>query len=342
MTSRDIISTIVTFIGVFSFATLFTILYKSYASSQIAEIKSGKRDIEIIDEVIYERQKHVQNRRKVTALIRTVAFYLIIVIIVPIFTFSLINRISGNRMMIGGNTVMVVATGSMGYKNEANDYLFTYDLDDQFQQYDIIVLEKVQKNKIQKYDVIAYRNDRNMNIIHRVIDFEYGSELKYVTRGDIYDSTKTDSYRPTYDDVIGRYAGKRIPGIGIFIIFLQSYAGIITVVSLVYCLLMIDTIARKMDKVQIERAQKLEEALDYFDETTSEALKAEYKETIYYKGYAYSFDENGFIEKNEIKEGPYLEQTKDTLIKEITDKENTATQVVVIEKENEEGEKEND
>ena len=47
-------------------------------------------------------------------------------------------------MMIGGNTVMVVATGSMGYKNEANDYLFTYDLDDQFQQYDIIVLEKVQ------------------------------------------------------------------------------------------------------------------------------------------------------------------------------------------------------
>ena len=54
MTSTDIISTVVTFIGVFSFATLFTILYKSYASSQIAEIKSGKRDIEIIDEVIYE------------------------------------------------------------------------------------------------------------------------------------------------------------------------------------------------------------------------------------------------------------------------------------------------
>ena len=56
MTSTDIISTVVTFIGVFSFATLFTILYKSYASSQIAEIKSGKRDIEIIGEVIYDRQ----------------------------------------------------------------------------------------------------------------------------------------------------------------------------------------------------------------------------------------------------------------------------------------------
>lgn len=338
MTSRDIISIIVTFIGVFSFATLFTILYKSYASSQIAEIKSGKRDIEIIDEVIYERQKHVQNRRKVTALIRTVAFYLIIVTIIPIFTFSLINKFTGNKMMIGGNTVMVVASGSMGYKNEANDYLFNYNLDNQFQQYDIIVLEKVNKNQIKKYDVIAYRNDRDMNIIHRVVGFEYSNTLRYITRGDIYDSTKTDVFRPSFDDVIGRYTGKRIPGIGIFIIFLQSYAGIITVVSLVYCLLMVDSISRKIDKVQSERVQKLEEALDYFDETTSEALKAEYKETIYYKGYAYSFDENGFIDKIEIKDGPYLKQDKDTLIKEIQENDKVATQIVVIEKENEEGE----
>lgn len=338
MTSRDIVSIIVTFIGVFSFATLFTILYKSYASSQIAEIKSGKRDIEIIDEVIYERQKHVQNRRKVTALIRTVAFYLIIVTIIPIFTFSLINKFTGNKMMIGNNTVMVVASGSMGYKNEANDYLFTYNLNNQFQQYDIIVLEKVTQRQIKKYDVLAYRNDRDINIIHRVIDFEYGSTLKFVTRGDIYDQTKTDAYRPTYDDVIGRYTGRRIPGIGIFVIFLQSYAGIITVVSLVYCLLMIDSTSRKMNKAQDERVQKLEEALDYFDESTSEAFKAEYKETIYYKGYAYSFDEDGFVDKNKIVEGPYLEQSQGALIKELKDDENVTTQVVVIEKEKEEGE----
>ena len=125
MSTTDIISTIVTFIGVFSFAALFTILYKSYVTSQIAEIKSGKRDIEIIDEVIYERQKHVQNRRKVTGLIRTVAFYLIIVTIVPLFIFSMVNKIMGNVLMIGDKSVMVVASGSMGYKNESNTYLFT-------------------------------------------------------------------------------------------------------------------------------------------------------------------------------------------------------------------------
>ena len=51
----------------------------------------------------------------------------------------------GNVMMIGDRAVMVVATGSMGYKNEANDYLFNRGLNNQFQQYDIIVLEKVEK-----------------------------------------------------------------------------------------------------------------------------------------------------------------------------------------------------
>jgi len=330
MTSTDIISTVVTFIGVFSFATLFTILYKSYASSQIAEIKSGKRDIEIIDEVIYERQQHVQNRRKVIGLIRTIAFYVIIIIVLPIFVFSLVNKVMGNVMMIGDKAVMVVATGSMGYKNEANDYLFNRGLNNQFQQYDIIVLEKVEKYEINQYDVIAYRNDKGLNIIHRIVNIEYGSDTKYVTRGDIYDSSKTDSYKPVYEDVIGRYTGKRIPAIGIFILFLQSYAGIITVISLVYCLLMIDRTSEKINKVQQERIDKLEEALDYLDESSKDAVKAEYKETLYYKGFAYTFDENGFVNKEEIKDGPYLEKSNDTIIKEIKDDENITTEEVVI------------
>ena len=73
-----------------------------------------------------------------------------------------------------------------------------------------------------------------------------------------------------------------------------------------------------------------EEALDYLDESSKDCLKAEYKETIYYKGFAYTFDENGFVDKAEIKEGPYLEKSNDTIIKEIKDDENVTTEEVVI------------
>ena len=80
MTSAEIISLIVTIIGVFSFATIFTILYQSYATSQINEIKSGKKDIELIDEVIYERQEKIKKRKMVTKIVKSICFYLALLI----------------------------------------------------------------------------------------------------------------------------------------------------------------------------------------------------------------------------------------------------------------------
>ena len=160
MTSAEIISLIVTIIGVFSFATIFTILYKSYATSQINEIKSGKKDIELIDEVIYERQEKIKKRKMVTKIVKSICFYLALLIIIPLFIFSLINRFQNNITMIGNKTIMVVASGSMSQKNDANNYLITNNLNNQFQTYDIIVLEKVENaSDLNKYDIIAYHND---------------------------------------------------------------------------------------------------------------------------------------------------------------------------------------
>lgn len=328
MTSAEIISLIVTIIGVFSFATIFTILYKSYATSQINEIKSGKKDIELIDEVIYERQEKIKKRKMVTKIVKSICFYLALLIIIPLFIFSLINRFQNNITMIGNKTIMVVASGSMSKKNDANAYLNSNNLNNQFQTYDIIVLEKVENaSDLNKYDVIAYRNDQGINVIHRIIEIEDG---KYVTRGDANDAS--DKYHPTFNDVIGRYIGKKIPSIGIFIMFLQSYAGIITIISLIYCLIMIDKISNKINMAQKRRIEQLEDAIDYIDELEIEKIKAEYVETIYYKGYAYHFNESGFVEKTKIKDGPYLEKSNKTMIKEVINvktSEKIAEEVVI-------------
>lgn len=342
MSPSEILSIIVTVIGVFSFATIFTILYKSYANSQIAELNSGKKDIELIDEVIYEKQEKVRRHRKITGTIRTVVFYAIMVVLIPLFIFSLINRFQNNVTMIGNRTVMVVASNSMSYKNEANSYLFddSLGLNNQFNTYDLIILEKVNnETDLKKYDVIAFRNSKGSNTIHRIIDIDYSSTpYKYTTRGDIYDEKGTDGEKPTFDKVIGRYTGKRLAGVGIFILFLQSYAGIITVSSLIYCLLMIDRIANKMDKVQEERIKKLEEALEYENEDNLNEFKAIYTETIYYKGYAYKFDENGFVDKTEINNNEYLEKSDSTMIKELTNQETSETKTEEITINEEQGE----
>ena len=101
---------------------------------------------------------------------------------------------------------------------------------------------------------------------------------------------------------------------------------------------MIDRIANKIDKVQEERIKKLEEALEYENEDNLNEFKAIYTETIYYKGYAYKFDENGFVDKTEINNNEYLEKSDSTMIKELTNQETSETKTEEITINEEQGE----
>lgn len=274
--------------------------------SMISEINMGKRDIEIIDEVIYERKDSVRRRKSIIKTVKGVLFYLTLFIIIPLFIFSLINKFSGNNMMLGNKSIMVVMSGSMSEKNKANDYLVERHLNNQFNTYDIIILSKVDPNDLMVDDVIAFRNDQGINVIHRIRKrvFEPNEDgenvIKYVTRGDANDAD--DTYHPSQDDVIGIYSNTRITNIGVFIVFLQSYAGMITVVSIIYCMIMIEKLSEKINKIQEKRAKLLEEVIDYSLETNTENFSSNLRSTIRFKGYAYVFDETGFVSKSEILE----------------------------------------
>lgn len=326
MTSTEILALVVTAIGVASFAAIFTILYMSFAKTTISEVNSGKRDIELLDEVIYEQQTKVKKRKEITGTIKSVVFFTFIGVITPIFVFSIVNKIQGNVTMLGNRSLMIVASGSMSEIHESDYELKNSGWTNQFQQFDVIVLEKVAKpSTLKKGQVIAFRANDGTNVIHRIreVDWINGG---FITQGDAVG--KPDGYNPKFEDVIGVYVSKRIPLIGIFVIFFQSPAGIVTVLSLLYCLLMIDTITKKIDKAQNKRVEKLAEALDFKGEKNAKAFDAKYSETIYYKGFAYHFNEDGFIDKESIEEGPYLEKSEDAIIKVVEDE---ATKEIVSE-----------
>ena len=222
--------------------------------------------------------------------------------------------------MIGDNAVMVVASGSMSQKDESNDYLFTYNLNNQFQTYDMITLTKVSnQSQLEMYDVIAFRNNKNINVIHRIINIEYVDGVaKYTTRGDA--NAATDSYHPTFNDVIGKYTGKRIPAIGIFIMFFQSYAGIITVASVVYCMFMISHFSRKSDEASEERTELLSNVFDFnsLNEEEIDSMNQGFNQYVYYQGYKYIFGENGFISKEEMNNEEKLQYNQNEIIKVIS------------------------
>lgn len=289
----EIVSIVATFLGVTSFSVVFTILYRSYVASSVAQIEAGKRDIPIIDAALRDRAR--PRRRRWGSIVKNVLFILFLLIVIPVFVFSLVNRFAGDRPVFG-RSVMVVASGSMSYANEENGYLADYGLEDRFDRFDIIVLQAVSSPaELKVYDVIAYRNDEGVNIIHRIVEEEgAGDGIRYTTRGDA--NNASDEYQPAFSDVIGVYRGTHVRGVGVVIMFIQSWSGIITVVAMLYCLFMIDRVSRRIEACEEKRRDQLMRAIES-DETTAKSMRAEFRETIFYRGYAYRFNETGFLGK---------------------------------------------
>ena len=100
-----------------------------------------------------------------------------------------------------------------------------------------------------------------------------------------------------------------------FVLFMQSPIGMITVIALVYCLLMIDKFTNKILKEQNKRLEKLSVVIDYQSETELGKMTVDFIETIYYKGVSYKFDEKGFIDKEEIVDKEILKKSNDSIIK---------------------------
>ena len=123
MSTFDIIALVVTAVGVLSFSIIFTVLYRSYALSTINEFSVGHRDLELIDEAIFENQAYVKTQKKILNAIRQTLFYLFLAITIPALALALISKFNSGIAMVNGKGIIVVASGSMSEKNPANGYL---------------------------------------------------------------------------------------------------------------------------------------------------------------------------------------------------------------------------
>ncbi len=287
-------------------AILLTVIFYVYIKSSVKEIEStNKRDIELIDRMINDKKPSVIKRNKIIRVIKNILFYALIVIIVPFIIYATIAKIKGGTPQIGSTTVMVVGSGSMSFKNEANPYLFTGDnevLNYQFQKGDIIFLQKVEsEDSLEVYDVICYFDaSKNENIIHRIIEIKNGETTKYVTRGDA--NNDRDKTEPSLNDVVGKYNGKRLPVIGHFVLFLQNPIGITTIFCLLYLLLIVDYFLKRLTKKEKQKIEKFSKIVGYdnlevkfIDENQEEH---EFDQiTISYLDQIYVFNKDGFVNK---------------------------------------------
>ena len=303
MNSFELIALLVTAVGVASFSAIFTILYRSYAKSAVAEYQAGKCDVELIDETILTNIKNSKPLRRIFKRVKQVVFWGLLAILVPFLLISVYSKVANGVAMINGHGMIAVASGSMSEKNSANPYLA--NIDNQFNTYDMIMIDKVEKTSdLALYDVIAYVNDEGVNIIHRIVGYQQTSSgLRFITRGD--SNNVDDEYKPSMDDVLGEYNGTRIPYVGVFLMFLQSYSGIVTVAAIIYCLIMIESVGNKIYDAREDRLLFLQESIDFKTDTVQDGnIDSSFTETVYFKDYAYTFNEHGFVSKTLISDTP--------------------------------------
>lgn len=240
MQTLEIISLIVTIVCLLSFSLVFTFLFRHYFLSQIHTIENGEDDLYLLDNVIEETKLEKSKRRKAMRIVGKVISYLILGVVAAFFVYSLVNRFTSGVTMIGDKAMVVIGSGSMSQQNEANTYLKTNNLNNQFNTYDIIQIQKYKDvDQVKLYDVVAYRNDENIVIVHRVIEIKENDGTKtFITQGDSNNASDVGSqYKESlsYDRIVGYYTNFRIQGVGAFIVFLQSNSGIITIFCVLYC-----------------------------------------------------------------------------------------------------------
>ena len=289
MSSIEILSLIVTIVALVSLSFVFTFLFRNYFRGIIEAVQSGEEDAELIyEEAMGKREKTVA--QKILHYSGKALSYLVLLLLVGVFTGSLVSRFMGTEMSIGGNIPLVIVSGSMSYKNDANQYLYANHLDDQFQTYDIIVVNPAASpDDIELYDVIAFYSSEGTVVVHRVVEIVDTSEGKmFVTRGDANKASDANAlygdYLP-YQQVVGEYHGARLPAVGAFVLFLQSGAGVVCVISIVYCFAIFEFYRRKMDLAIEERTEKLLSFLT-IDEADENA-DVNFTEVLTYKGKDY-------------------------------------------------------
>lgn len=309
MSSVEVITLFITILCLVSFCIVFTILFRHYYNSNINLVSSGKEDIELIDNALDEEKKSKSRSRRVIRIIGRIFSYAVLALILACFVFSLVAKIKDDSMLFGNSSIVVIASGSMSERN--NDYVKDNNLTNQFDTYDIIGITKYSsQDEVKLYDVVAYKNKNDVTIVHRIVEFHTNDDgsVSYLTMGDSNtsaDNVASSQYSGylSFDKIIGKYDGRRYKGIGVFVIFLQSPSGIVTIISVVYCLIMFDILSNKYKKAIIDRTNMLVKLIDYdLNSQSSDDVKSSYHEALWYKGNSYTFCDGAYLGK-ETKDG---------------------------------------
>ena len=212
-------------------------------------IRTGEEDEKILKEYLKAQKtgRKSGGLDKVVTLLFGLFFF-------ALFAFSIFLNVQDKVPFDDIPVMKVVQSDSMSEKHKNNGYLYENGLNDQFDTFDLIFIEKLPKEEALKlYDIVVYEYD-DTQIIHRIIKIETDEqtgEKKYTFRGD--NVKNSDVEKVSYSQMKGIYKGKRIPYVGSFISFMQSPAGWLCILLIVIAFVATPIMEKKIEKEREKR-----------------------------------------------------------------------------------------
>lgn len=170
---------------------------------------------------------------------------------------GIIYKASGENFTINNETALVIKSGSMSEFFDdklAEQYKeYNYDITLQFNVGDICVFEKTSDDtELVNGEVYGYKY-KNIIITHRLIKIH--SNGLYEFRGD--NNPVSDGILVSKEHIIYHYTGKKVPGIGAFILYAQSFFGIWSLVGIIGISVSSEVVLHKIEKINKARDAKI-------------------------------------------------------------------------------------
>lgn len=246
MAAFDIYIFMLCLIVFIALTAMFAFLITSMVKMRLKIINGGLVDNKIIN----EQQEEAKHKNLVVHFIINRFFPICLtVLLVLIFGLSLCSRFSNNQS-VTMPTAKVVKSDSMAYTYEKNTYIEENNLNCQFQKFDLIIINPLPKEEeLKLYDIVVYESNGYL-VIHRIVSIEEPNEEHkeryFLLQGDA--NQYPDKFPVRYSQMRGIYNGKRIRYVGSFVDFMNSPAGYLCILLVVFAHFISPYIDKKIAK----------------------------------------------------------------------------------------------
>lgn len=226
--------------------------YNSCIKVYQMEVDAGKHDVAI-------KERYQTKKLKIWELLGIIFSYIVLAVLLSLFVVGIFYKAKGSNITFNNKTVLVIKSNSMS--NFFSDTMKqkyidnNYDTSLQFSIGDICVFET--NFELHEGEVYGYKFN-NTIITHRLISYNEDTGL-CVFQGDNNNAVDTIWYGDvTKDKVVYHYTGQKINGIGVFVLYAQSYFGIWSLCCIILVAVSSEIVYCKVDKINKKRNESLE------------------------------------------------------------------------------------